>query len=295
MLDNKTVIALGYFDSVHIGHRQVIKKARETAEKLSANLAVFTFGGNLKGAIFGEDEKCVYTPVERKAIMSEIGVSEVFFAPTTKEFLSLDKKEFLDFINQKYNIVCYVSGLDYRFGKNGLGDKDFLKEYATSHSQDYLICDTENYKKEKISTTRIKECLAKGKVKEAGEMLGRSYSITGKVFEDRKVGRKLGFPTVNVKIDREKFKLLCAVYKGRVNLGGIDYDAVINYGARPTFDLDNALIEAHIVDYNGDLYGREITIYFENFMRKIKKFSSIDELQEQLREDVREVKEGKYD
>ena len=126
-------------------------------------------------------------------------------------------------------------------------------------------------------------------------MLGRSYSITGKVFEDRKVGRKLGFPTVNVKIDREKFKLLCAVYKGRVNLGGIDYDAVINYGARPTFDLDNALIEAHIVDYNGDLYGREITIYFEDFMRKIKKFSSIDELQEQLREDVREVKEGKYD
>ncbi len=295
MSDKRTVIALGYFDSVHKGHRKVIQKARELAEKYSAKLAVFTFGGNLKGAILGEEEKCVYTPYERKLIMEELNVNEVFFAPVTKEFLGLDKKEFLDFLNRKYNIACYVSGEDCRFGHKGLGDKEFLKEYAKAHLQEYFICSTENYKEDKISTTRIKENLRIGKVKEAGEMLGRSYSVTGKVFEDRKVGRNLGFPTVNIKIDKDKFKLLEGVYKGRAIACGVEYKAVINYGARPTYDLNEKLIEAHIVDFSGDLYGRETTIYFDNFMRSIIKFTSEKELKSQLELDLKGVKEGKYD
>ncbi len=295
MSDKKTVIALGYFDSVHMGHRKVMQKAREKAQSLGANLAVFTFNGNLRAAVKGEREKSVYTPYEREQILKELGVKEVYFAPVTKEFLDLSRLEFLDLINEKYDIACYVSGEDYRFGKDGAGDKDFLSEYAKNKGQDYVVCPTEKYRGDKISTTRIKVALFNGMIKEAGEMLGRSYSVTGVVFEDRKVGRKLGFPTVNIKIDREKFKLFNAVYKGRVTFDGVEYKTVINYGARPTYELGEKLIEAHIVGFNGNLYGKEITVYFDKLIRGIKRFSSEEELKIQLEKDVEGVKEGKYD
>ncbi len=295
MSDKKTVIALGYFDSVHTGHIKVMQCARELAKKSNSNLVVFTFKGNLKKAIKGEREKCVYTPLERERIIKRIGADQVFFAPISKEFLSLDKKEFLDFLNKKYDIVCYVSGQDYRFGYKGLGDSAYLSEYAKLNNQDYVICPTESYLGEKISTTRIKECLKDGYIVMANIMLGRSYSITGKVFEDRKVGRKLGFPTVNIKIDNDKFKLYDAVYIGRVNIDGVEYKTLINYGARPTYDLGEKLIEAHIIDFNGDLYGREITLYFDDILRDIKKFDSEEELKSQLEQDLKCAKEGKYD
>ncbi len=295
MSDKKTVIALGYFDSVHKGHRSVMRKAEELAKKYDATPAVFTFGGNLKACLGLEDEKCVYTPKERQKIIKEAGIDEVFFAPVDKDFLALDREEFLDFLNRKYDIVCYVSGEDYRFGRNGLGNKEFLSEYAKARGQDYFVCQTESYGEDKISTTRIKLCLKNGLVKEAGEMLGRCYSVTGKVFEDRKIGRKLGFPTVNIAIESDKFKLLGGVYKGRVIIDGVEYDAIINYGARPTYELNNKLIEAHVIDFNGDLYGKEMTLYFDAFMREIKKFCSEEELKNQLKADLSSVKEGRYD
>ncbi len=295
MSDKKTVIALGYFDSVHIGHRKVMQKARELAQKTNSNLAVFTFKGNLKEYLKCEDGKCVYTPCEREQLIKEIGVDEIFFAPVTKEFLSLDKREFLDFINKRYDIRCYVSGEDYRFGNKGLGDSDYLREYAKSKGQDYVVCQTENFQGEKISTTRIKKCLKDGSVKKAGQMLGRSYSVTGRVFEDRKIGRKLGFPTVNIAIDKDKFQLLGGVYKGSVYINGVKYSAIINYGARPTFDLQNKLVEAHVVDFNGDLYGKEITLYFEEFMRDIIKFDNENQLKEQLEIDLKNAKENNND
>ncbi len=295
MSDRKTVIALGYFDSVHKGHQKVMQKASELAKIKGAKLAVFTFDGNLKGAICGEYEKSVYTSYERKAIIKDCGVDEIFFAPVTKEFLALSPTEFLELLNKKYDIVCYVSGEDYRFGYKGVGDKKLLNEYAKSHGQDYIICPTEEYLGEKISTTRIKERLKDGAIAMANIMLGRSYSITGKVFEDRKVGRKLGFPTVNIKIDWDKFKLYGGVYKGRTVIDGAEYKAIINYGARPTYGLNEILVEAHIVDFSGDLYGKELTLYFDDFLREIKKFNSENELKAQLKEDLIMTKGEKYD
>ncbi len=295
MSDRKTVIALGYFDSVHRGHRIVMQKARQIAEKVNSRLVVFTFKGNLKKELLGDGEKCIYLASEREKIIKELGVEEVYFAPVDKEFLSLDKKSFLDFLNENFDISCYVSGEDYRFGNKGLGNQDFLMEYAKSRGQEYIVCQTESYLGEKISTTRIKESLKNGEIKKANQMLGRPYSLTGKVFEDRKIGRKLGFPTVNIAIENDKFRLKDGVYKGNVSLDGVKYNAIINYGARPTFELDNKLIEAHIIDFNGNLYGREITLNFDAFMREIIKFGSESQLKKQLETDLKMVKEGKYD
>ena len=295
MLDNKVVIALGYFDSVHKGHRLVLDTAKRCAKKHGASFVVFTFDGNVKSFFTNQPDKSIYTSEERLQILNELGVDQVFFAPTTSEFLSLSKQEFLDFLCKKYNVVAYVSGEDYTFGKFGSGNVDFLREYASAHGQEYVVVDTLLSDAEKVSTTRVKSLLSKGDVKGANALLVRHYSVTGRVCHDRKVGKKLGFPTVNLHVDKHKFNILDGVYKGHVFIDSVKYDAIINYGARPTFNLDEKLLEAHILDFDGDLYDREITVFFDQFMRNIQKFSSSCELQSQLQIDLQNVKGGKYD
>ena len=290
MSDKKTVIALGYFDSVHKGHRLVMETARRFAEQNDADFVVFTFGGNLKAMLLGEQEKYVYSPIEREKMIKELGADQVFFAPVTKEFLSKDKTEFLDYLNEKYNVLAYVSGSDYRFGKNGSGNVEFLEEYANKNNQRFIKVEMLNFYNEKISTTRIKGLLAKGNISYANRLLGKNYFITGNVVRDRGVGKKLGFPTVNIKLEKDKFKLRSGVYKGRTTIDGKEYKTIINYGARPTFSLEEKLVEAHVIDYEGDLYDREITLVFDEFMREIKKFESKEQLIEQLKIDIKSAR-----
>ena len=280
------VIALGYFDSVHIGHRAVIGKAKRLAEKTGCEAAVFTFRGNLKAVLYGKDEKAVYTVSERRRCLKETGVNEIYFAPISRRFLDKSPEKFLEFLSSRYDIRGYVCGKDYRFGKNGAGDVKYLERYALERGQKVIVEDDFIFHGEKVSTTRIKGLLKDGKIEEAGKLLGGSYFVTGKVFEDRKVGRTLGFPTVNIKADPDKIKLKDGVYAGHITIKGKYYKTVINYGARPTFDLSAKLIEAHIVDFSGGLYGKRITLFFDFYIRDIQKFESPNELSERLKKDV---------
>ena len=126
------VIALGYFDSVHLGHKNVISRAVSEAKKLGAITVVFTFKGNLRATLSGGEGSVVYTASEREELIKNLGVDQVFFAPTSLKFLSLGKRAFLNYLNRIYNIACYVSGEDYRFGKMGKGNVEYLYSYAKS-------------------------------------------------------------------------------------------------------------------------------------------------------------------
>ncbi len=292
---NKTVLALGYFDSVHIGHQKVIKSAKEYAVKNGAELVIVTFSGNLKAYLHGDEIKAVYTKEERESIYGSLGADKVFFAPTEKEFLSKDKLEFLDLINERYGVIAYFCGEDYRFGKRGSGSIEDVVEYAKLKGQQVFVSKLVETSEEKISTTLIKRLLSGGNIKQANELLGRKYSISGEVFKDRAVGRTIGFPTVNIMLDSEKQRLKDGVYMGKVELDVKEYKALINYGARPTFNLKEKLVEAHIVDYNGELYGQRLTLQFCDFMRDIIKFDDVGALKKQLKEDLQKIKETNYD
>ncbi|MBE7083081.1 MAG: riboflavin biosynthesis protein RibF [Clostridiales bacterium] len=289
MSDNKTtaVIALGYFDSVHRGHKKVIQTAKNLADLQGAKTVVFTFKGNLRAKISNKEQKQVFTIRERSEFMYEVGVDEIFFAPTTNTFLSMGKLAFLNFLNKKYNIKGYVCGEDYHFGKFGKGDVNYLKEYAKAKNQTVKIVETENILGERISTTAVKKMLENGDLSNIKEYLGRDYSVSGEVFKDRKVGRKIGFPTVNIKIEKDKQCIKDGVYAGYCIIEGKTYRAVINFGARPTYSLLGKLLEAHIIDYSGDLYGKYMTVYFDKYLREIKKFESEDALKEQLKVDIK--------
>lgn len=288
----RVVLALGHFDSVHIGHREVIGLAKEKAVSLGVLPAVFLFDGDLKSVIGKTSNKPVYSLNKRIDLIKNLGVDEFYFAPISKDFLSLTKNEFLDKLNDEYDILSYVSGDDYRFGKNAEGDVKFLKEYAKSKGQTVYTADTKTFDGIKISTSLIKEKLLLGDVKKANLLLGENYSVTGVVYRDRKVGTKIGFPTVNLKIDSDLIALKQGVYKGEIILHNKPYKTIINYGTRPTFDNDLSVIEAHIIGFSGDLYDKEITLYFTDYLRDIKKFSSEDELKNQLKSDIERTKEN---
>ena len=292
MLDKnqRVVIALGYFDCVHKGHRKVIGGAFALAEKLNAKPVVFTFDGNLKGAIKGEREKNVYTTTERMLMLREMGVNDVYCAPINKQFLGLEAKAFLDKINSELNIVGYVTGDDYRFGYKGKGDVEFLKDYATKNAQKVVVTNTETADGLRISTSLIKELLTNGDIKRANYLLDRNYSITGEVVKDRRVGTRLGFPTININVESQKHLIKNGVYYGNVIVDGIKYKAIINYGARPTFNLEEKVLEAHLIDFNGDLYGKTLTISFEGYLRDIVAFKDGIGLKEQLEKDLLAVK-----
>ena len=295
MSDNikkRAVIALGYFDSVHLGHKNVIESAVNVAKKLDAITVVFTFKGNLRAILSGKQDCVVYTASEREKLIKNLGVDQVFFAPTTKKFLSLGRRAFLNHINKEYDIVCYVSGEDYRFGKMGKGNVEYLNSYAKKNGQTVITVETLNFGGEKISTTAIKELLLNGMVEKANSILGREYFVCGKVFSDRQVGSKIGFPTINIKPNKEKQTLKHGVYAGSVSFNGVKYKALINYGARPTFGLNEPLVEAHLIDFSGELYGVEVTVYFEKFIRSVEKFDSIEQLKKQIENDLIKVKEN---
>ena len=291
MLDKqKTVIALGCFDSVHLGHQKVIKTAKKYADENGLTLTVFTFSGNLKAIINNSEEQNVYLLREREVLLKNLGADEIYFAPASKEFLSTDKKCFLDKLNADFNIECYVSGVDFTFGAFGKGDVNYLTDYAKAHNQNHIVVQTLNMFDEKISTTLIKEYLKNGDIVKANALLGRSFSVCGQVFKDRQVGKKLGFPTANVKLDKDKICVKHGVYVGKTKVDDKEYLSIINCGARPTFNLNESVIETHLIDFDGDLYKKQIEICFLEYLRDIKKFEDKDQLIKQLSFDIEKAK-----
>ncbi len=291
MLKNnkRTVIALGYFDSVHTGHQKVIKHAKDVAIKLGHELLVFPFEGNLREYFSGKKESVVLTKAEREQAFYALGANACYFAPITPEFLGKDKRAFLDDIVNKFNVSVFVCGSDYTFGKNAEGNVEYLKNYAIENGLSAEIVELLSNGDKKVSTSNIKELLSLGEIEKANELLGKSYFITSMVKRNRGVGVSLGIPTANLDFG-EKQVVKDGVYGGRVVIDGNMYLSVINYGNRPTFDIEEKQIEAHVLDFHGDLYDKEITVYFDTYLRDIVKFNSSEELTKQIQKDVKKIK-----
>ncbi len=289
---NKTkyVVALGFFDSLHQGHQKLLDFACNYAKEGGKTVKVVTFDGNLKGYLTGNDDGCIWTKEEKENKLLNREGLEIFYLPVTKEFLGKSPIEFLDYLNQRLKIENYVCGEDYRFGKNAEGDANTLKKYANRHRQNVDVIPIVEDNGEKISTSKIKTFLATGNVEKANQLLNDYYSVSGIVYEDRQVGREMGFPTANIRVEEGKFPVKDGVYAGRTVIDGKIYKAMINFGTRPTFELNGKLCEAHILDYKGDLYGKTLRVWFIRRIRDVKKFENAKELRRQLKEDRKAVK-----
>ncbi len=278
--DEKIILLLGFFDCLHKGHLELIKEAKVLRDVKHCKIALFTF----KNDDFSKNGTllCYGERIEKA---ERFGVDCVVAASFDERFKNTSYKDFFNELTKTLNIDSVICGFDYRFGKNAEGNADILSELCSKKGIPIFIIPKTEANGEKISTTRIKALLESGKICEANELLGEPYSITGKVVKGRHVGREIGFPTANINVSKYKFRIKCGVYKTHVFIGDVRYESITNYGARPTFDLDFVLTETFIKDFSADIYGKVITVFFDDYIREIEKFYDIEKLKEQLEKD----------
>ena len=266
---------LGGFDGLHVGHRRLLSRAKQSG----LPVGVMTIMGGKEGNIF--------TFAERERIFKESGADFVFELPFA-EIKDLSPTEFLRFLIEKFNPTLFVCGEDFRFGAGALGTPEIIK---TSTQVRVEILSLVEMGGEKISSRKVKELLEKGEVEKANALLGEEFFLCGKVEKDRQVGRTIGFPTANIAYPQEKFPLKKGVYATKITVDGKEYKGITNYGARPTFDNDKVVTETYLDGFSGDLYGKELKIRFVKYLRGVTKFESVDGLIEQLNKDLKQIRE----
>lgn len=284
-----TVIALGFFDCIHLGHKALILKAQDIAKSKGCEEAVFTFQNDINEVI-STTSGVILTYEDRLKKLEKLSVKSVISCFFTKELAGVLAKDFFNLLAKRFLVKAIVCGKDYRFGFKGEGNVELLKTLCKKNGIELYAIDDVEIDGERVSSTKIKSLLIDGNVSKANLLLGDSYFLTGTVSHGREVGRKMGFPTANVIIPSEKVKIKNGVYKTHVEIDGKAYKCITNYGGRPTFDLDEVLTETYIYGFDGDLYGREITIYFDEYLRDLVKFECVEQLTSQLQKDLEEIK-----
>ena len=277
----KNAIALGTFDGVHKGHRAVLDLPHDYKK-----IAV-TFSVPPKAVING-DISLISTSEDKCRILKNIGMDDVLLLEF-EDVRNMAPEDFLLFLKEKYNPKLISCGFNYRFGKNGAGDCDTIKAFCLENG--IIFKKTEPVKCEDniISSTYIRELLKNGLVEQANELLSEPFSFEAEVVEGDRRGRTIGFPTANQKYPENLVKLRFGVYETKIEVNNEAYFGITDIGIRPTYELDYIISETYIKDFSGDLYGKRVRITPLKYLREEKKFSSIKELEEQIKKDINSI------
>lgn len=280
-----TAVALGNFDGIHLGHRQVI------APVLSSNPAtratVVTFSPHPQEFFSGQPRSLLTPHAEKAAFLSAIGVDQLVLLPFNRELADLSPERFVDEILVGQLRARQVSvGQDFCFGHHRKGTALDLRAIAAAHGIEVEIVPLLTMQGRRISSSAIREALVQGDVHLANRMLGRSYRLVGEVVAGQQVGRTIGFPTANLQLPADKLVPRQGVYGVRVSGGETSSVlGVMNIGTRPTVNGLGQTIEVHLLDWHGDLYGKTLTVELEEFIRPEQKFASLEDLKDQIRTD----------
>lgn len=285
----KRAVALGFFDGVHIGHGALLRRTREVSEACGLSPCVMTYSNHPSSVLSEKSVSLINTAEERSALISEMyGISDIVIKDFTPEYAALPCEEFFKKILLEEMRAGYVvAGYDFRFGRGGQGDATILKKLCAEHGLGCDIIDEVTFEGEEVSSSHIRTLLESGDVKRANELLGHPHRTVSEVLHGRKLGRKLGFATTNQALSADIIIPRRGVYVSRVTFDGKTFRGITNIGVRPSVSNDNKIsVETHILDFDGDLYGKKITTEFIRFLRDEIKFSTQDELLRQISQDV---------
>ncbi len=287
---SESVVTIGTFDGLHIGHIKIIENLKKKAEKLNLNSVVITFYPHPRIVLNNTNEVKLLTPLNEKIILFEkLGIDYLYIVQFSKEFSKKTYKEFVDeIIIGKTNAKFMIIGYDHKFGNKREGDLKKLQEYIKGKNIDMMVVQAEKMSETTVSSTKIREAIHSGDIEAANKMLKRNYLVEGIVIEGAKRGRTLGFPTANIQPE-DKNKLLPpnGVYFVKVNYNNTKYFGMANIGLRPTFNnVKEPITEVYIFDFSKEIYGEQISIEFLKKLRNEKKFNSIEELEIQIQKDV---------
>lgn len=285
------VLALGFFDSVHLGHRKLLGFTRSLAAGSGYVPSVYTFDNDFFEAL-GVNEKLVFTLSERISVLEELGFAKenIVVGSPAKDVVKTTGEDFLNFLKE-INVKAVVCGSDFRFGAGGALGTEQLKDWGALNDVPVFVVPLLTEWNRKISSRDIREYLELGEVVIANHFLGRRFFIRGVVEHDRGVGKSFGLPTVNISTDRRKALPGDGVYATSVIMpDGSRFKGVTNIGSRPTFGESHKAVETHILDFDGDLYGKTLTVEFTDRLRSIFKFDSKEELKAQILQDIERVR-----
>lgn len=281
-MQNKTIYALGFFDGVHLGHQALLAQCRKLAAKQGCKAGVVTFVGHPDELVTGKKTMLINTYQDRRRLLKGYGMETLVELTFDEKLMTMPWQDFYRMLRTKYHAAGLVCGEDFRFGYRGQGNATLLNEICTADGIPCTVIPQQTLEGIPVSSTHIRSLLQCGKIEEAEKFLGHRHSFTGTVVKGQQLGRKLGTPTANLSLPAELLSLPFGVYICRAKGEGIDCPAVTNIGIRPTVSGENVTVEPWLLDYEGDLYGQELTLEFCRYLRPERKFPSLAELQEEI-------------
>lgn len=285
-LSGPSAVAIGKFDGVHLGHRELIRKITEQ-KKENCLATVFTFDTSA-AAFFGREEKELTTIAEKRHIFEEMGVDILIEFPLNRETAATEPEEFVRrYLAAQMRAAYLCAGDDLSFGRGGAGNYDLLEKYAGIYGYRAEMIDKVRIDGEAVSSTRVREAVRNGQMETAARMLGTPYSVSGPVEYGKQLGRTIGMPTANLIPEQSKLLPPSGVYYSKVLIEGRMCRGITNVGCKPTVNDGHAVgVETYLYDFSGDLYGRDITVYLLAFRRPEIKFDNVEQLKNQMEADI---------
>ena len=283
-----TVATIGFFDGVHLGHRFLIQQVKVAATQTGWQSSIITFPVHPRQVIQSEFQpQLLSSPEEKIELLASTGVDNCILLPFTRELSQLTAYEFMQLLYDKYKVRMLVIGYDHRFGHNRAETFEDYCRYGRELGIHIMQASAYTQEQDKVSSSAIRRALQNGDIRTGTKFLGYHYYLEGTVVDGYKVGRKIGFPTANLRVDfPNKLIPSIGVYAVYVYVNGEKHKGMLNIGYRPTINNGTDLsIEVHILDFQGDIYHQKMRIEFIEFLRPEEKFNSVDELVLQMRKD----------
>ncbi len=289
-IKEKTAVALGIFDGVHLGHRLILDTAKSFSEK-GLKFAVFTFKTASVKTKHGKTYEYLYTETQKNYILEKLG-AEYICSPDITAIKNMSGEQFAkEILAEKMNAGAVVCGENFRFGKDASCGAEDIAAFGKKYGFEVIVCKTLEKNGEKISSGKIKDYLRNGELSKANELLGERYFILGEVVTGNRIGRTINFPTLNQLFEERQVVPKKGAYATTTEILGKDYCAVTNIGVKPTVESNiKPLAETHVMDFSGDIYGKTVKTEFTGFLREEKKFPSLKHLKEQIQSDLNMAK-----
>ena len=286
---SNAVVTSGTFDGVHLGHQKIIQRIREIARAVQGETVLITFWPHPRLVLYPTEHhlRLLSTFEEKANLLRQFGIDHLVTIPFTQEFSQMTSEQFIrKILMEKIHTKKLVIGYDHRFGKNREGSFDYLQEHSKEFGFELEEISRQDVDEIGVSSTKIRKSLEIGDIRTATNYLGRPYELNGIVVKGQQIGRSIGFPTANIHIPND-YKLIPhdGVYAVEVKVEGVLFKAMLNIGNRPTVNGTRKTVEAHLFDFQGDLYNKLVTVYFREFIREEKKFESLEALKNQLVQD----------
>ena len=284
-----TIFALGFFDGVHLGHQALLTACKHLAERKGCNAGAVTFASHPDAVVTGKTPPLINTVEERQRLLMGFGIRDVLVLPFDENLRSMLWRDFLEDLIQK-GAAGFVCGEDFRFGFRGEGNAEALADFCRERGLSWAVVPEQCQNGVRISSSHIRSLLEEGQMEQAVRFLGHPHILTGAVVSGRKLGRTLGIPTANLLIPEGVVQLRHGVYACKAIAEGKEYLAVTNIGSRPTVGGHRVTVEPWLMDFDGDLYGKEITLCFHAFLRPERKFDSLEELKVEIQKNAAQTR-----